>query len=89
MKYGIMARGSPWVTTYLLYKKCLDPPRVMHHQCVSVAITVEGKLRATGPLVTDVPKHGRQFIIIERIPRINEDIIPVLLLGVLCLEEAH
>ena len=54
-----------------------------------MAVTVKYKPRTTGPLVPDIPKHGRPVILIECVPHINEEKSPSLLLEVLCLQKAR
>ena len=54
-----------------------------------VAAAVKSKLRATGPLMPDIPEHGCTVLLIERIARINEEKPPILLLTVLLEEDTH
>ena len=43
-------------------------------------VTVEGELCATGPLITDCPRHGGIFLIIECVTHVNEEKYPVFFL---------
>ena len=48
-----------------------------------MTVEFECKLRGARPLMPDSPEHFRLVLLIESVPRINEDKYPVLLLVVL------
>ena len=54
-----------------------------------MAVTVESKLCATGPLMPKLPQHGGPVLLIELVACINEEKLPVLLLRVLILDQLH
>ena len=54
-----------------------------------MATTVQIKLRATGPLILDVPQHGCLIILIDYISFENEEETPVFLLSTLLPQEAN
>ena len=61
----------------------------MHHQGGPVTVAVKGKPRATGTLVPDIPKYFCPVLLIECVPRINDEEPPVLFLGVLLTQQYH
>ena len=54
-----------------------------------MAVAVESELRATRPLIPDIPKHGCPVLLIELIPRVNEEKTAVLLLRIFLPEDAY
>ena len=54
-----------------------------------MTVAVRGKLSTTGPLMSESPNHLCLVLLIECVPRINEEEPPVLLMGVLLLQQSH
>ena len=61
----------------------------MHRQSGPVVVSVKGQMYATGPLISYRPHNFRTISLIEHVSRVNEEEAPVLLLGVLLLQEEH
>ena len=80
---GDHGKGIPLGHALLDMQEVTGPAQVVHHQSVTSAIAVEGKLLATSPLESDGPHNCRPIIIIEHILRTNEEGTPGLLLSMM------
>ena len=65
------------------------PPPITYHHDGPVAVTVEGKLCTTGPLMTDFPHHGGPVLLIECVSCVNDKKLQVLLLWMMFPEQLH